>query len=64
MREWCAVYLHKLKFVVLYVLFNSLFTFTQLHGLHSVERQKRRVDKYKETWKEGSKLVLMVACNS
>ena len=46
MKEWCAVYLHKPKFVLLYMLFNSLFTFTQLHGL-SAERRKRRVDKYK-----------------
>jgi hypothetical protein len=63
MKEWSAVYLHKLKFVLFYMLFNSLFTFDQLHGLHSAEQQKR-VERYKETWKEGSKLVLMLACNS
>jgi hypothetical protein len=63
MKEWYAVYLHKLTFVLLYMLFNSLFTFTQLHALHSAEQQKR-VERYKETWKEGSKLVLMLACNS
>jgi hypothetical protein len=61
MKEWCAVYLHEL---IRYLLFNSLFRFTQLHGLHSAEQQKRRVDKYKETWEEGCKLVLMLACNS
>jgi len=53
-----------MKYVLLYMLFNILFTLTQLHWLHSAEQQKRRVDKYKETWKEGSKLVLMLACNS